>query len=235
MRTCNILILALVFSASAIAQSSSCITSIKDIPSTKQQAPDDVRRNIPAGGHVLLVLPLSSSDTLTIYQMGGREEDGPERGDPDTRLLISRKGAAVFRYAMKELVVAPGDRKWGSWVVAVKAAHLCSNSDGILYVVFQAGNQGGYVLAIKAEGEKYRLVPLMPLTQGRIVLSVNSPYQVTAWTVTPEDAQLCTGCGKHYLVKTLDVSRDRVVVVRQSRTEEKYSSFQDQPLVVNGE
>src|SRR5215470_12177512 len=58
--------------------------------------------------------------------------------------------------------------------VAMKVAHLCRESNDLLYLVLQAGNQGGYFVAIKADDPNYRLVPIRAAQQGRLVLSTNS-------------------------------------------------------------
>src|SRR5215472_19032060 len=152
----------------AAGQEPRCITAIKDIPFKKQSLPPDVRPRVPTGAFVRSVLPLSDSDTLTVYELGKRGPDGLAGTDPDTRLLITRNGKPAFRWAAKDLPVSRGeDPEWGMSAVAMKVAHLCQESNDLLYFVLEAGNQGGYFVAIKADGPNYRLVPIMGVQQGR--------------------------------------------------------------------
>jgi len=181
-----------------------------------------------------LVLPLSDSDTLTVYELGKRNADGTDAGDdPNARLLITRNGKPVFHYALKNLPMPPpGDPEWGMWAVAMKAAHLCGESNDLLYLVFEAGNQGGYFVAIRQDGANYRLVPIMPVQQGRLVLNAKSPQRIVVWTVAPEDSGGCTACAKHYVAETMEFDGNLFKVVHRTRTKRTFDSFQDEPLVV---
>src|SRR5215471_3031424 len=62
-------------------QESHCIGAIKNIPFQKQHVPANIRPHIPRGAFVRLVLPLSDSDTLTVYELGKRNADGSEGTD----------------------------------------------------------------------------------------------------------------------------------------------------------
>jgi hypothetical protein len=215
-------------------QESHCIGAVKNIPFQKQRVPANIRPHIPRGAFVRLVLPLSDSDTLTVYELGKRNADGSEgTDDPNARLLITRNGKPVFHYALKNLPMPPpGDPEWGMWAVAMKAAHLCGESNDLLYLVFEAGNQGGYFVAIRADGANYRLVPIMPVTQGRLVLNAKSPQRIVVWTVASEDSGDCTACSKHYIVETMELDGNTFKVVHKARTKRTFDSFQDEPLVV---
>jgi hypothetical protein len=216
----------------AAGQEPRCIPVIKDIPFKKQSLSPDIRPHIPAGAFVRLVLPLSHSDTLIVYELGKRDTDGGEATDPDSRLLITRIGKPVFRYAIKDLPAGRGEQEWGMWAVAIKVAHLCRGSNDLLYFVFQAGNQGGYFAAIRADGPNYRFVPVMPVQQGRIILNIHSPGRIVVWTVASEDSADCTACSKHYVVETMELDGNAFKVVAKTKTKKAFSSFQDVPLTV---
>jgi hypothetical protein len=116
--------------------------------------------------------------------------------------------------------------------VAMKVAHLCQESNDLLYLVLEAGNQGGYFVAIKPDGPNYRLMPIMGVQQGRLVLSTNSPNRIEVWTVAREDSGDCTACPKHYVVETLELNGNAFKVVAKTRTKKTFSSFQDEPLMM---
>lgn len=232
MRIAGILLGIVVLAASAVGQESSCITSVKEIPFRTQSVPKDIRAHIPKGAFVRLVLRLASTDTLTIYELGERP-NGLEL-NPDTRLLITRNGRPVYRFAVKNLPVGKGgDPEWGLSAVAMKAVHLCSGSADITYLVLQSGNQGGYFAAFKKDGQEYRFVPIRDAQQGRLVLNINDPYRIAVWTVASEDVSASTGCRKHYTVETMNLDGDIFKVLEKRRTKETFNSFQDSPLIVS--
>ncbi len=209
-----------------VGQEMRCITSIKDVSFKNQPLPADIKKHVPHQALVRLVLPLSSTETLTLYELGDRSE-------PDTRLLITRSGQPVYRFAAKDISVGNGnDPEWGKWAVGMKVAHLCANSEPITYIVLQAGNQGGYFMALKEDGQSYRFLPIADTQQGRLVLHVNTPCRIAVWTVASEDAGDCTGCPKHYLVKTMELEDSKFKITEKKTTKKKYQSFQDEPLLV---
>lgn len=212
-----------------------CIAAVRNIPFAPQRLPDDITPHVQRGALVRLVLPLSSTDTLTIYELGKRRADGIELTDPDTALLITRQGRPVFRFSIRDLRLPKTDydREWGASAVAMKAAHLCSNNADITYLVLQAGNQGGFFVALTRDAEAYRLVPIKPVQQGRIELRTSKPTRVVVWSVADEDTTDCTACPKHYVVETMDLDGHSFRTVEKRRTTKRFASFQDDPLVVS--
>ena len=184
--------------------------------------PANIKHLLPTGANVQLVVSLSSSDTLTIYEAGDRL-----RIDPDTRLLLSRRGHPLTQFAIKDL---PDDHEWGIELMAAQAAHLCANGQNLTYLVLQAGNQGGYFVMLTERSDGYHLLPIGAVQQGRLILNVNDPSQITVWSVAPEDAMDCTGCPKRYLVETFQFDGESFKVIEKKKTNRKYESFQDEPL-----
>jgi hypothetical protein len=214
--------------ASAAGQQMPCITSVKRPQfdgrgyMTGPSVPDEVRRHLPRNAAVQLVLPLSRSETLTVYELG-------DNAEPDTRLLLTRGNQAVTRFSIQDALT---DHKLGKDFRAMGAAHLCGNGYDLTYMVFQAGNQGGQVMALVQQGEGFRLVSVKPLQQGKIVVNVNSPARLTLWSVAPEDSVQCTGCRKHYIIETIQFDGRSFNVADRARSKRKHDSFQDGPLEV---
>jgi hypothetical protein len=96
----RIAILLLTISAlvNAAAQELPCITSVKKDQFDEHghlkrpSIPANIKHLLPTGANVQLVVSLSSSDTLTIYEAGDL--------DPDTRLLLSRRGHPLTQFAI---------------------------------------------------------------------------------------------------------------------------------------
>ena len=213
-----------------------CIASVKNIPFKRHPPPNDIMPHVPGGVFVRLVLPLSNTDTLTIYELGNRRADGIELTDPNTVLLITRQGERVFRFSMRNLRLPNGfDPGWGVWAAATNVAHLCSENADITYVVLQAGNQGGFFMALKRDADTYRMMPIKAVAQGKLELNTSTPTRVVVWNVADEDAGDCTACPKHYVVETMDLDGQSLKVVETRKTKRKYTSFQDEPLKVSGE
>jgi len=215
---------------------SDCIVSVNDISFKRQPLPSGIRSHVPHGAFVRLVLPLSGSDTLTIYELGKRDENGIAPDNLDTRLLITRQNEPVFRFSFRNLRLPKDknyDTEWGLSAVAMKAAHLCSNGVDITYLVAQAGNQGGFFMAIKRDANSYVLLPIGDVTQGRLELKTSTPTRVVVWSAAPEDAGLCTACSKHYVVESMEFDGKAFKVVEKRKTKKTYTSFQDEPLVVS--
>jgi hypothetical protein len=221
--------LSAVLAISAAGQEARCISSIKSIQFKNQPLPKEVKAQLPGRAFVRLVLPLSSMDILSIYELG--ERPGGVEVDPDTRLLITRQGRPVFRYALKNLPTSKGDDPdWGMAAVAMKAVHLCSGDADLTYLVLQAGNAGGFYVALKRSGEGYRLLPISDATQGRLVLSVNRPGSAEVWTAAESGA--CTACPKQFEIREYEFDGREFRLVSRQRAKRQYSSFQDDPLLV---
>lgn len=215
--------------ASAAGQQMPCITSVKRPQfdgrgyMTVPPIPNDVKQQLPKNVTARLVLSLSSSEMLTIYELTDDME-------PDTRLLLTESGRAIARFALKDVLP---DHEWGKAARAMAAAHLCGNGYNLTYLVFQAGNQGGQVMALIQQGHHFQLVAVKPLQQGKVVVSVNTPARLTFWSVAPEDSAQCTGCRKHYVIETVQFdAAGSFTVAEKTKTEQKYDSFQDEPLEV---
>lgn len=177
-----------------------------------------------------MVLNLSNSDTLTIYEMSNRETD-PYLISPDTRLLITRQGHPVYRFALKNLHMSKeDDLEWGADAVAMDIANLCSSDASLTYLVLQAGNSGGYYIALQQSGNGYRLIPISTVDQGRLVLSTGNPRRVKVWTTAEQGA--CTVSTKHFYIKTMEFVGARLRLISKVRTKRQYSGFQENPLVV---
>ncbi len=218
-----------------------CISSVKStVPAKNQHLPAAIRPHVPPAAYVRLVLPLSNTDTLTIYELGnwGRHWerfnaglDGGELTDPDTRLLVTRQGDEVFRYAMKDMQTPEGHHDdWGISAVAMSAAHQCSDHLDITYLVAQSGNSGGFFFALQRLGNGYKLIPISDADQGRLVLSANNAREVEVWTA--ENTGVCGACAKPFIVKKLVFDGAQYRLTSKQKTRKQYGSFQDEPLVI---
>jgi hypothetical protein len=207
-----------------------CIASIKRISFKRQPLPSAIKPHVPKTAFVRLVLSLSDTDVLTVYEMKDREAE-PYLDSPDTRLLVTRNGRPIYRYAIKDLHLFEGeDLGWGMDAVAMNVAHLCSPDTSLIYLVLQAGNSGGYYLALKQSSDGYIPIPVSTVDQGRLVLSNSNPRRVEVWTTAEQGA--CTACPKHFLVKTLEFDGSRFRLISKTRTRNQCSGFQESPLVV---
>ena len=217
-----------------------CIASVKSLPIRAPHLPGAIRAHVPTHAFVTLVLPLSSTDTLTIYELGNwarywakaeKDRAPDELTDPDSRLLITRRGDPVFRYALKDLRMPKGDTDdWGVSAEVMDAAHLCSGDLDITYLVLQSGNQGGLFVALQKVAEGYKLISISDAAQGRLVLSANSPHAIEVWDA--DEIGACTACFKPFIVKTLEFNGTDYRLVSEHKTRKWYRGFQDQPLVV---
>jgi len=177
-----------------------------------------------------MVINLSNSDTLTIYEMNNRETD-PYLTSPDTRLLITRQGHPVYRFALKNLHISKGDDpEWGLDAVAMNVANLCSSDAYLTYLVLQAGNSGGDYVALQPSGDSYKLFSISDAMQGRLILSSSNPNSVEVWDAAEPGA--CTACPKHFFVKSMEFDGARFRLISKIRTKRQYSGFQENPLVV---
>ena len=226
-------------SASAANRNASCEPAIRStVPTKNQSVPSGIRLHVPKSAYVLLVLPLSSTDTLTIYELGnwGRNwekfkanQESGELTDPDTRLLITREGKPVFQYALKDSPQRKSD-EWGATLEAVRVVHQCSDNLDITYLVFQSGNQGGFYVSLHRAGEQYTLVPVSQAAQGRLVLYQNNPLRVDVWDAT--NAGVCTACEKPFIVKRLEFDGSKYRVLSKRKTRKSFGGFQDEPLLM---
>jgi hypothetical protein len=217
--------LLLIALCSSWAQPLSCITAIKRVSFDRQRLPRTISPFVPKDAFVRLVLPLSGTETLTIYEMGGRET-------PDTHLLVTAGEKQVFQYATRRLT--PHD-DWGLWAVAMYVVHICANDTDLTYVVLQAGNQGGYYIALQRTDHQYRIVPVTSATQGRLVLAINQPRRIEVWDAANADGRACTACAKPFVIKTFEFDGEKFRLSSQHRVKRWYSGFQDKPLVVKSE
>lgn len=226
--------------ASITNQNAGCEPAVRStVPTKNQSVPREIRPLIPDSAYVRLVLPLSSTDTLTIYELGnwGRHwekfeahQEGGELTDPDSRLLITRQGKPVFRYALKDRPEWKSD-EWGATLEAMRVVHQCSDNLDVTYVVLQSGNQGGFYLSLHRSDELYKLVPISQATQGRLVLHQKNPLQVDVWSGA--DTGVCTACAKPFIVKRLKFDGVKYRVVSKRKTRKSYGGFQDEPLLMN--
>jgi hypothetical protein len=217
-----------------------CIGSVRRLlPRLNQSVPAGTKALVPVDSYIRLVQPLSETDTLVIYEIGNwtrywerfaAGKEGGELTDPDTRLLITRQGSPVFRYAFKELQPSGHHDDWGISAVAMSTAHLCSDTLDITYLVVQSGNAGGFFMALQRSGEGYKMIPISDADQGRLVLSLKNIGEVQVWTA--DDTGVCEACGKPFIVKTLELSGEQYREVSRHRTHKEYSSFQDRPLAI---
>jgi len=216
-----------------------CIGSVRQLlPRRNQSVPAGIKGRVPVGSCIRLVQPLSDTDTLVIYEMGNwtrhwerfaAGKEGGELTDPDTRLLITRQGSPLL-YAFKELQPSGHHDDWGISTVAMSAAHLCSDTLDITYLVVQSGNAGGFFMALQRSGEGYKMIPISDAGQGRLVLSLKNVGEVQVWTA--DDTGVCEACGKPFIVKTLELSGEQYREISRRKTDKEYSSFQDRPLAI---
>ena len=122
-----------VLSGRPVGGSAGCIASFKRISFKRQPLPAAIRPLVPKAGFVRLVLNLSTTDTLAIYEMQNREID-PYSIFPDTRLLITRDGQPVYRLAIKDVSMNHGPT-WGKDAVAMNVAQMCSADSSLTYLV----------------------------------------------------------------------------------------------------
>jgi hypothetical protein len=213
------------------SSNSLCVPFEKRIPFERQTLPAAMKPAMPKGARTRLVQALSDSDTLIVYELGHPNGDNLEPYEPDTRLLIVRHGNAVNYFALKDLKMPKGDaRDWGASAVAMDAVQLCSNGAPLIYLVTQAGNQGGYYFALQPVGERYRLIPISGADQGRLVLFANAPGKVEVWDAAETGA--CTACPKPFFVEAMQFDGERFRLTSKRKTTRQYSGFQDQELLI---
>ena len=217
-----------------------CVSGVKSAMRARNQAiPAAIKPHLPSTAFVRMVLALSATDTLTIYELGnwGRywerfdsnRTDAGELTDPDTQLLITRSGRPVFRLALKDVHAADWD-DWGVGAVAMKAAHLCTNDSDMTYLVLQEGNAGGFYVALRRFRDDYRLLPVSDAEQGRLVLSVSRPQNAEVWTAA--EPGVCTACPKRFEIRNYKFNGTGFDLVSRKLSKREYSGFQDDPLLV---
>lgn len=213
------------------------------LPRTNQLLSAAIKPHVPTGAYVRLVLPLSDTDTLTIYELGNwtrywkeweKTSGSPTQGeatDPDTRLLITRDGQPVFSYAFKDMHNPEGlFYNWGLSAVAMSAAHLCSDQLDVTYLVLQSGNSGGFFFAIHKIEQGYKLVAISDADQGRLVLSAKKPGEAEVWTA--KETGVCGACSKPFAIKKMSFKGTGYQLISEQETRKRYSGFQDNPLLV---
>ena len=218
-----------------------CISSVKGtLPNKNQTVPAAIKPYVPETAFVRLILPLSNTDTLTIYELGnwGRKweqdeagHDGGELTDADTHFLVTREGHPVFQYALRKMETPKGHHDdWGVTAVAASAAHQCSNNLDITYIVVQSGNSGGFFFALNRLGDGYKLIPISDAYQGRLVLSTKNAGEVEVWTAV--DRGVCDACAKPFMVKKLVLDGTQYRPISNHQTHRQHASFQNEPLVL---
>jgi len=208
-----------------------CVPFVQKISWKQKPVPEEIRPLIPDSALVRLVIPLSDRDTLTIFEIGLRDERQNSITEPDTRLLITREGRSVYRFAVKDLPGGKGyPRRWAEDEVAMSAANLCSAETNVTYIALQAGNEGGYYVALMPSNEGYKLLSISDSDQGKLVVSKATPLDVEVWSAAEEG--MCVACDKRFFVKTLRFGSDGFRLVSRLRTMQRYVPFTDEPLVV---
>jgi hypothetical protein len=230
-----ILLLTTSLITSAAGQELPCISSFRRLQWDKQDrlitpvAPAAIRHHLPRDANLQFVIPLSSSDTLTIYGSG-------DSYDPDTRLLVTDSNRVLAHLAVKDLFGAKDsfhDPEWARSLRTFGTAHLCADGHNMTYVVLQTGNQGGYFAVLAKDNDGFHLLPIKAVQQGRIVLDIDDPAEIDVWSVADENSTDCTGCPKHYVVERMQFDGKSFKVIAKKKTEKKYESFQDEPLVLS--
>jgi hypothetical protein len=97
-------------------------------------------------------------------------------------------------------------------------------------MVLQAGNAGGFFLALQRTGEEYEVVPISAVTQGRLVLSKAKPQNAEIWSAAETGA--CTACTKPFLMETFAFDGNRFRLLSRHQTKREFAGFQDEPLIV---
>ena len=196
------------------------------------------RKLVPRSAFVRLVYPLSSTDVMTIYELGNesrywqepeQQRNLEESSDPDSQILVTRADKVIFRYALRNRWT-DGEDDWGASLVAMEAVHLCSDTMDVTYLVFQTGNQGGLFLALLKTNDAYRVLEVSDAAQGRIILHSKAPDQVEVWIA--DDSGACTACPKQFVVKKLKLSNGKFRIVSRFTTRRSYRGFQDSPMVL---
>ena len=207
-----------------------CIASVKSIPFKRQALPVAVRPYVPRTAFVRLVLNLSGTDTLIVYEMKNRQAE-PYLSSPDTRLLVTRQGNPVYRLATKDLHLSRGDDpEWGMDAVAMNVAHLCSADTPLIYLVLQAGTAGGYYIALQPSGEGYKLIPISDAMQGRLVISTSNPRRVEVWDAA--ESWMCDAFPRQFFIKTMEFDGARFHSFQKTGRSTGMWGFKD-PFVVN--
>jgi hypothetical protein len=133
---------------------------------------------------------------------------------------------------MTNIPISKGDAlDWGLDAVAMNVANLCSADGSLTYLVLQAGNSGGYYIALQQSGNGYRPIPISIVDQGKLVLSTANPRRVEVWTTAEQGA--CTACPKRFFVKTMEFDGAKFRLISKVRTKHEYNGFQENPMVVN--
>jgi hypothetical protein len=185
-----------------------------------------------------MVLPLSDTESLTVYETGnwGRYLENPdaqrnsgELTDPDTKILVTSGRKVLFRYSLKDLPSAR-EADAGAELVLAAAVHECSPSLDVTYLILQAGNQGGWYVALRKSAAGYGLITVADAGQGRLVVDMNRPGEVEVWSAA--DSGACTACPKPFVVRRFKFNGHRFQFISKYTTKRSYSGFQDKPLVI---
>lgn len=236
---CTLLPLFNAFAQQPSVAQGGCIPTTKRIADRQQRLPPPLRPLVPKEAFVTLVAPLSSTDTLVLFEMGNRKrhwekfranQDAGELTDPDTHIVIFRNDKRFFDARLKDFRVKGMDEDWGVGAEIMNVAHLCSENVDLTYMVLQEGNQGGFFIALNQTASGYKIVPISPAAQGRLILSRAQPKQAEVWSAA--DTGVCTACAKPFEVQTFFFDGERFRLSSKRTTKKEFGGFQDDPLVV---
>jgi hypothetical protein len=224
------------------AQDASCVANIGKIPSdqirpktaaklgVEPQVFARLNTVVPRGQVLRFVTRLSTREYALLYESADRDK-------PDTHILVWADGRVVVRFAMRNLPLRYGfedERDWLRGFTAFQYARLCAAVGQRLYINLEAGNRGGFFVAVLETRNGPVILPIGDVSQGRMVISRTEPNVAEVWSVSERDGTLCTGCPKRYTVTTLDLSSG-TPVVKAKRTTKRISSgndeFQNNPFL----
>lgn len=232
---CALLPLCAVFAQQPSVPQGRCIPSAKRIADKEQRLPPTLRPLVPKEAFVTVVAPLSSTDTLVVFEMGNWKrhwvnQDAGELTDPDTHIVIFRHNKRFFDARLKDFRAKGMDEDWGGDAEIMNVAHLCSENLDLTYMVLQAGNQGGFFVALNHTRSGYKIVPISPASQGRLILSRTQPKRAEVWSAA--DTGVCTACAKPFEIQIFLFDGERFRLSSKRTTKKEFGGFQEDPLVV---
>ena len=159
---------------------------------------------VPPNKFARLVLRLSGAQYLLLYENDNRDRVEDEA---DAHILLIHDGHLDSDFAMKSLAHKSADSlEWMESLHGVEYANACRDASQFIYLAFGTGMQGTFFVAIARRETTATIVPLGEAAQGHLLISASAPNLAELWSVTPRDGTLCTGCPKHYVVTTIDLS-----------------------------
>lgn len=179
-----------------------------------------VKKFVPANRVVRLALRLSSDQYVLLYENDNRDR---VEDNADAHILLFRDGHLASDFAMSSTAHKSADSlEWTKSLHGVEYARACREKSQFVYLGFGTGTQGSFFVVVSQREATTTIVPLGDAAQGHLLISASAPNVAELWTVAPQDGTLCTGCPKHYVVTTFNVSAGNRSVEAERTTQQTY-------------